>query len=146
VATCAKNPIPAKAGWTVTASHSRPNGLDPVGNIKDGVATNRWSSGKDQSGNEWLQVDFGASVKLSEFTLLLGANPDDYPRSYAARLSGSSQNTAAPVLVSGMGAAGSDTVLTFPAGSVGRYLLISQGGMATALWWSVAEVQAECVD
>jgi hypothetical protein len=53
---------------------------------------------------------------------------------------------AARVLVSGMGEAGSDTVLSFPAGSAGRYLLISQGGMATDLWWSVAEVQAECVD
>jgi hypothetical protein len=144
--TCAKNPIPPKSGWTVTASHSRPNGLDPVANTKDGVTTNRWSSGKDQAGDEWLQIDFGATVQLTKFTLILGSNPDDYPRKYAARLSGSSQNTTAPVLVSGMGAPASNTVLSFPAGSVGRYLLISQGGMATALWWSVAEVQAECAD
>jgi hypothetical protein len=130
----------------VTASHSRPNGLDPVANTKDGIATNRWSTGKDQAGDEWLQVDFGAAVRLSKVTLVLGSDPDDYPRKYAARLSASSQNTAAPVLVMGMGAAGSDTVLSFPAGSVGRYLLISQGGMAEALWWSVAEVQAECAD
>jgi hypothetical protein len=130
----------------VTASHSRPNALDPVTNTKDGITTNRWSSGKDQSGNEWLQIDFGVAVRLSKVTLVLGANPDDYPREYAARLSASSQNTAAPVLVSGMGAAASDTVLNLPAGSRGRYLLISQGGMAEALWWSVAEVQAECAD
>jgi hypothetical protein len=146
VVACAKNPIPAKSAWIVTASHSRPNGLDPVANTKDGVTTNRWSTGKDQLGDEWLQVDFGVAVRLSKVTLLLGSNPDDYPRKYAVRLSGSSQNTTAPVLVSGMGADGSDTVLSFPPGSAGRYLLISQGGMATALWWSVAEVQAECVD
>jgi hypothetical protein len=144
--TCAKNPIPAKSAWTVTASHSRPNGLDPVTNTKDGVVTNRWSSGKDQSGDEWLQIDFGVPVRLSEVTLVLGSNPDDYPRTYEVRLSGSSQNTAAPVLLSGMGAEARDTVLTFPAGSLGRYLLISQGGEAEALWWSVAEVQAECAD
>lgn len=144
--TCARNPISAKASWTVTASHSRPNSIDPVGNTKDGVLTNRWSSGKDQSGNEWLQVDFGAAVMLTQVTLRLGDNPDDYPREYEARLSGTSQNMAAPVLDSGMGAEATDTVLDFPAGSVGRYLLISQGGEATALWWSVAEIEAECAD
>jgi hypothetical protein len=120
--------------------------LDPVGNTKDGVLTNRWTTGKDQSGDEWLQVDFGAQVKLTKITLVLGSSPDDYPREFAARLSGSSENFAAPVLDSGMGAQDSDTVLDFPAGSVGRYLLISQGGAVTALWWSVAEIQAVCAD
>jgi hypothetical protein len=83
---------------------------------------------------------------LSKVTLLLGGSPDDYPRTYAARLSGASQNAAAPVLDSGSGAEGSDTVLDFPKGSVGRYLLVSQGGAVTGLWWSVAEIQAVCAD
>jgi hypothetical protein len=117
-----------------------------VGNTKDGVLTNRWSSGKDQAGDEWLQVDFGVAVKLTRVTLVLGASVDDYPRKFAARLSSTSQNMAAPVLDSGMGAQGADTVLDFPAGSVGRYLLISQLGTATGLWWSVAEIEAECAD
>jgi hypothetical protein len=79
-------------------------------------------------------------------TLVLGDNPDDYPRQFAARLSLSAQNFAAPVLDSGMGAEGENTVMDFPPGSVGRYLLIAQGGTATALWWSVAEVQVACTD
>lgn len=146
VATCAKNPIPAKGSWNVTASHSHTNGVDPVGNAKDGVLTNRWTSAKDQAGDEWLQVDFGVPVTLTALTLVLGASPDDYPRKYAVRLSGSSQNAGAPVLASGMGTQASDTVVSLPVGSVGRYLLISQGGTATALWWSVAEIQASCAD
>jgi hypothetical protein len=144
--TCAKNPISAKSSWTVTASHSQANSVDPVGNTKDGVLTNRWTTGKDQSGDEWLQVDFGVAVKLSKITLVLGASSNDYPRKFAARLSGTSQNFAAPVLDSGMGAQSTDTVIDLPADSVGRYLLISQGGTATALWWSVAEIQAVCAD
>lgn len=143
--TCAKNPISAKATWTVTASHSRAT-LDPVENANDGVLTNRWSTGKDQAGDEWLQVDFGVPVKLTQVTLILGSSVEDYPRKFAARLSSASQNVAAPVLDAGMGAQGADTVLDFPAASVGRYLLISQEGMATGRWWSVAEIQAECAD
>ena len=146
VATCAKNPIPAKATWNVTASHSQANGVDPVGNTKDGLLTNRWTSAKDQAGDEWLQVDFGAAVTLTTVTLVLGSSPDDYPRKYAVRLSGSAQNSGAPVLASGMGAQATDTTVTLPAGSVGRYLLISQGGAVAGLWWSVAEIQAACAD
>ena len=146
MATCAKNPIPAKATWNVTASHSQANGVDPVGNTKDGLLTNRWTSAKDQAGDEWLQVDFGAAVTLTTVTLVLGSSPDDYPRKYAVRLSGSTQNSGAPVLASGMGAQATDTTVTLPAGSVGRYLLISQGGAVAGLWWSVAEIQAACAD
>ena len=142
--TCAKNPIPVKSKWVVTASAT--NAADPTTNAYDGVLTNRWSTGKDQAGDEWLQLDFGAVVKLSKLTLVLGASKDDYPRKYATRFSNTAMNLAAPVLVSGMGAASTDTVMTFPAGSSGRYVLISQSGTTVGLWWSVAEIQAECAD
>jgi hypothetical protein len=142
--TCAKNPIPAKSGWKVTASATRD--IDPTTNACDGDLTTRWSSGEDQSGDEWLQLDFGAVVKLSKLTLMLGTSINDYPRKYATRFSNTSMNLAAPVLVSGMGAASTDTVMTFPAGSSGRYVLISQSGTASMLWWSIAEIQAECAD
>jgi hypothetical protein len=142
--TCAKNPIPVKSKWTVTASATRD--IDPTTNAHDGDLTTRWSSGEDQSGDEWLQLDFGAVVKLSKLTLVLGTSINDYPRKYATRFSNTSMNLAAPVLVSGMGAASTDTVMTFPAGSNGRYVLISQSGTASMLWWSIAEIQAECAD
>lgn len=141
---CAKNPIPAKSTWVVTASASAQD--DPTTNAHDNVLTNRWATGADQQGGEWLQLDFGVVVRLTKLTLVLGSSVDDYPREYATRFSNSSMNQAAPVLVSGMGAVASDTVLTFPAGTAGRYVLVSQLGAATALWWSVAEIQAECAD
>ena len=55
-------------------------------------------------------------------------------------------NDTAPVSTSGMGAAGVDTVMTFPAGTTGRYVLINQTGAAPALWWSIGEIQAACAD
>jgi hypothetical protein len=45
-----------------------------------------------------------------------------------------------------MGAASVDTVMTFPAGTTGRYVLISQKGSVTGLWWSVAEILVQCAD
>lgn len=144
VQTCAKNPIPAQAAWSVTASASG-NGA-PTSNAHDGDVATRWTTGSDQIGGEWLQLDFGKAVTLTKLTLQLGTSADDYPRSYATRFSNSSGNMAAPVLVSGMGAEGVDTVLNFPAGTTGRYLLISQSGKVTGLWWSVAEIQAACAD
>lgn len=143
--TCAKNPISMKSKWVVTASSS--SNADPTTNAHDGVLTNRWATGKDQIGNEWLQLDFGVTVTVTKVTLVLGsASSNDYPRSYAARFSNTSNNQTAPVLVSGMGAASTDTVLNFSKGTTGRYLLVTQSGKATALWWSVAEIQAECTD
>jgi hypothetical protein len=144
VQTCAAGPIPAKSTWTVTASHSE--GAGPPTNAHDGNLTNRWSTGKDQTGGEWLQIDFKGDVTLTRLTLVLGTSVNDYPRTYQVRFANSSMNTGAPVLVSGMGQASTDTVITFPKGSHCRYVLITQGGTAPALWWSVAEIQAECAD
>ena len=144
IQTCAKNPITAKSKWTVTASATS-NG-DPTTNAYDDVLTNRWATGTEQVGGEWLQLDFSATVTLTKLTLVLGSSVNDYPRKYATRFSNSSMNNAAPVLVSGMGAASTDTVMNFPAGTTGRYVLISQSGTAPGLWWSVAEIQAQCAD
>jgi hypothetical protein len=144
VQTCAKNPIPARSAWVVTASKSG-NGA-PTSNAHDGDVATRWTTGADQVGGEWLQIDFGKAVTLTKLTLMLGNSADDYPRNYATRFSNSSGNMAAPVLVSGMGAKGVDTVLNFPAGTTARYVLISQSGKVTGLWWSVAEIQAACAD
>lgn len=112
----------------------------------DGDVATRWTTGKEQVGGEWLQIDFGATVSLTQLTLVLGSSANDYPRKYATRFSNSSQNTAAAVLLSGTGAPSSDTVMNFSKVSSGRYLLITQGGTAPALWWSVAEIQAQCAD
>jgi hypothetical protein len=142
--TCAKNPITAKSKWVVTASLSE-SPASPAQAIDDKVDT-RWTTGKEQVGGEWLQLDLGGTVTLTKVTLMLGTSVDDYPRKYATRFSNSSSNTNAPVLVNGMGAKATDTVMNFPAGTTGRYLLISQSGAAPNLWWSVAEIQVQCAD
>ena len=147
VQTCAMRPIPAKSSWDLEASHSRTGGTpEPVANAHDGDLTTRWSTGKDQEGDEWLQIDFGVEVQISRLTLVLETSGDDYPRMYETRISNTAMNTAAIPRLTGAGMADTDTIMNFPDGTRGRYILISQKGMATALWWSIHEIQATCAD
>ncbi|HWZ91262.1 MAG TPA: discoidin domain-containing protein, partial [Polyangiaceae bacterium] len=134
----------AMSTWTVTASNSSP--ADIPAHAIDGDLTTRWSSGKDQAGDEWLQLDFSADVTVTKVTLKLGTNTNDYPRTYKTRLTDTPNNLAATAQVMGNGQSGVDTAMTFSAPTTGRYLLITQGGTATGLWWSVAEISAECTN
>jgi hypothetical protein len=147
VQTCAMRPIPAKSSWELEASHSRAGGTpEPVANAHDGDLTTRWSTGRDQAGDEWLQIDFGVEVQITRLTLVLETSGDDYPRMYETRISNTAMNTAAAPRVTGAGMADTDTIMNFPDGTRGRYVLISQTGSATALWWSIHEIQATCAD
>lgn len=147
VQTCAMRPIPARSSWELEASHSRAGGVpEPVANAHDGDLTTRWSTGRDQTGDEWLQIDFGVEVQITRLTLVLEMSGDDYPRMYETRISNTAMNTAAQPLVTGSGMADTDTVMNFPDGTRGRYALLTQTGSATGLWWSIHEIQAACAD
>jgi hypothetical protein len=151
-AVCAQYPLSAKATWIATASHSSLGNsqesdplYNPPSHAHDGVIAERWSTGKPQSGNEWLQIDFGQSVAITQVTLQLGTNSSDYPRGYAARVSEMPLDFAAPVLVTGVGQPSVDSVMVLAPPAVGRYLLIAQTGSASS-WWSVAEASVACSD
>jgi hypothetical protein len=137
---CADHPLTAKTTWVVTASSSNTN-EGPARAIDGNLAT-RWSTGVSQD-NDWFQVDFGTEIALSSVTLRLGSNLGDYPRAYQARLSDAPNDFALTPIVMGSGQQGVDTVLSFPP-AVGRYLLISQVGIANGVWWSIAELLAAC--
>jgi hypothetical protein len=143
ISPCVAHPLTPRSSWIATASSSD-NG-SPPSNAIDGDLTDRWSTGLQQSNADWLQLDFGAVVGIDHVILELGANnPTDYPRGYTVRFSNTSNDLAAPVLLSGAGQQATDTVLAFGAPVSGRYLLIAQTGTAKALWWSVAEIAVAC--
>lgn len=153
VAQCSDHPIPAKATWVATASsESIGNGMEsdglynPATHMTDGSYTERWSSGKTQSGDEWIQIDFGVTVNLTGFTLNVNNDAGDYPRKYVVRVSNKSQDFAATVRAMGDGMPG-NTVAAFPMVS-GRYVTVRQTGVNTenTAWWTIAEVFATCLD
>lgn len=110
----------------------------------DGDNGTRWSTGTKQVGGEWLQIDFGDVVTLSEITLF--TNNNDYFRHYELRLSNTSGDFAAPVLKAADGETGSIVVPLSPA-KAGQFLTIRQTAanpQGDIAWWSLHEVSVAC--
>jgi hypothetical protein len=150
VAKCTDHPIPMKATWIATASSSSLGTgalYNPPEQMTDGLYNTRWASGKTQSGDEWIQIDFGVVVNLTMLTLNVNNDTGDYPHTYAVRISNKTGDFAAAIKSSGDGAPG-NTVINFPAPITGRYLTVRQTGAntTTTAWWSIAEVLVSCTD
>ncbi len=139
---CEDHPITARSSWVPSASHSDSAGLPP--NLLDGKIT-RWSTGKAQAGDEWLQIDFGASVTLNHVNLQQGDYTNDYPRTYSVIVSNTAKNLAGSVAATGSGKSGASTAILLPALATGRYLLLKQTGSSLS-WWSVEEIEVSCSD
>jgi hypothetical protein len=106
------------------------------------VNMTRYTSGTARTGDEWLQIDFGATVTLSEVALTT-APGNDYTHAYEVRIAAQAANIAgAPVVVSGNGNA-EVTTIVFPTRLSGRFLRINQI-TSDSSWWSIQELDADC--
>ncbi len=150
---CSEHPLSMKSTWIPTASSSSPgNGMEsdplynPPSHMLDGLTGKRWSTGNPQGGSEWVQIDFGAIVNIKEITLqVFGMDTNDYPRSWAVRFTAAEDpKFLAPVLLSGVGAVGINTI-TLPTVATGRFLTIRQTGIADK-WWTIAELLVTCTN
>lgn len=141
---CEDHPLSASATWTASASHDN-GGTSPASNVLDGKQT-RWTTGKAQSGDEWLQLDFGRVVTLSHVNLQQGnVDTNDYPRSYVVIVSDTTKDLSGTPRATGMGKTGVSTPIALPKLATGRYLLIKQVGSSLS-WWSTQEVEVSCSD
>ncbi|OKP82721.1 hypothetical protein A3844_23815 [Paenibacillus helianthi] len=125
-----------RTGWSVSASSSG-SGMTP-GNVKDGNASTRWTTGAAQSNGQWFQADMGASIPFNQIILDTEKNStseQDYPAGYTVQVSkdGTNWTTAA----SGQGRRKA-TPINFPAVTA-RYIKITQTGTSTN-WWSIGEM------
>jgi hypothetical protein len=136
---CAGQTLPAKSTWKATAFESAP--ADPPERVFDGDNTTRFSTGDPQDGDEWLEIDFGKAVTVTEVTM--HTNNNDYFRHYQLRLSDTSQDFAATILKEADGMTGT-IVVPLGAARMGRYLTIRQTGMVAPTWWSLHEVTVAC--
>ena len=128
--------------WTATASSS--SGLDVPSRAIDGYPSTRFGTGKDQAGNDFLQIDLGASVTLSQVVLdNTGGFQNDYPRGYAVMLSTDGVTFPTTVAMAAVTTAPGPT-LTIPfAAQAARSVKIANTG-TVALWWSVDELRLTC--
>jgi hypothetical protein len=148
---CSDHPIPTQTQWVGSASaECAPTCPDPNGPytaalaIDNNVAT-RFASGKTQSGDEWLQIDLGATASVNGISINT-VPAADYTRHYQVRVSLTAQDFAAPVLADGDGMAG-NVVIPLSKTVNGRYVIIRQTGMVAAgqtSWWSINEIGVTC--
>jgi len=139
---CAEHPITIKSSWVASASNQHANETPAA--VTDNASA-RWSTGKPQSGDEWLQIDFGATVTLRRVNLQQGADTNDYPRMYAVYISETNLDLGGFAVANGVGTSGVSTTIVLPRAFSGRYLLIKQLGVSLS-WWSVAELEVSCFD
>jgi hypothetical protein len=115
----------------------------PASYAVDGTTSTRFTTVAARTGQEWLQIDFGTSVTVSQLVLHTAAGSSDYTHGYEVRMSASAADIAAsPAIVSGTGMVG-DTTITFPSRQTGQFLRLSQT-TAIAGWWSIQEIDATC--
>ena len=138
-----ERPITAKSTWVAKTSSA--DSASPTSNLIDN-SMSRWSTGKPQSGDEWLQIDFGKAVYIRRVNLQQGKDSNDYPRMYSLYISDvNNDSVGSDALASGVGSAGVTTTIELPKPFSGRYLLIRQIGSSLS-WWSVEELEVSCFD
>jgi hypothetical protein len=150
---CAAHPIPAKATWTASAAREagpcpgtpNPDYCGPaaraVDNLSAPVNMTRYTTGAPGDTNDWLQIDFGTTVTVSQIVLNTAA-ANDATQGYAVRMSAAAGTIAASTPIATGTGQGVTTTITFPA-TTGQFLRISLT-TATTGWWSIQELDASC--
>jgi len=127
--------------WAFSANPAAVNATDYPSNVADGTLNDRWSTGANQAPGQYIQIDFGGTVSLTQVAIDNTNQPTDYPNSYTVGLS--TNNTTFTTV--GMGTPAAMTLIetaNFAATSA-RYLRVTQTGTAN-VYWSVDELRVAC--
>ncbi|HEX4346355.1 MAG TPA: discoidin domain-containing protein [Vicinamibacterales bacterium] len=124
--------------WTFSAPTAI-NANDFLTNVVDDVIGDRWSTGTNQVPGQYLQIDFGGTVSLTQVILDASNNAGDYPRGYDIGLSANGTSFTSV----GTGAPTAAVVTVNFGAAQGRYLRINQTATAN-VWWSINELHLAC--
>jgi hypothetical protein len=126
--------------WTVTASSS--SAQDPPLNATDDFGISRWTSGRNQDGTDWFNVDFGGFVTMSNMTLTNGNyDPNDYPKKVELYASNDGVTFETTPFASKDGTV-DQTVITFAPRTMRAVRLKEVGSRSN--WWSIHEFDTDC--
>lgn len=113
--------------------------VDEAGHLLDGNELTRWSV--PASAGEWIEIDFHRTRPLRRLALHQAGRADEFPEQYEVYVTDEPSAPGAP-RVRGAGARGR-TVITLPAGTRGRYLIIRNTAWRDDSWWSITELLVE---
>ena len=124
----------SSANWKPAASVTAAGTAEVPSNAFDGKIDTRWTTGRDQMGDESFEVDFGKTITVSRVVLDDTTFPQDFPVAYTLEVSTDGMTFMAVSM--GMGA----TVTNIHFATVNaRYIRIRQTATGTK-WWSIGEL------
>jgi hypothetical protein len=128
----------ASTNWKPTASITAPGNADLPPNAFDGKIATRWTTGRNQMGDETFMVDLGQAMPVSRVVLDDTTNAQDFPVAYTLEVS--TNGTTFTTVKMGKGATVTDIQF---ARTSARYVRIRQTGMTPAggSWWSIDELR-----
>ncbi|WP_068785473.1 discoidin domain-containing protein [Paenibacillus phocaensis] len=124
-------------GWNITTSSGE--GAEAM---LDGDEGTRWTSGREQSGGEWFQLDMGTPQPVDQIVMDSSGSRDDYARSYEVYVSLDGETWGSPV-ASGTGK-GPVVTAAFPL-QTARFIKVGQTG-TDSHWWSIQELNVYTAD
>jgi F5/8 type C domain-containing protein len=109
----------------------------------DGVLTTRYSTGQDQMGTEWFQVDLCRDVYVAGVTLndSNGTDSMDVATAYNVQVSLDGQTWSTMAMSATPAAV--DLVVTFTP-KLARFVRFNQTGVSATRWWSIDEFTVAC--
>lgn len=129
----------SSAQWKPTASITAAGTADLPPNAFDGNITTRWTTGRNQMGDESFLIDMGVSQSVGRIRIDDTTHPGDVPVAYTLELS--TNNTMFTAVAMGHGATITD--ITFPP-TTARYVRLRQTGTTPTpggSWWSIDELK-----
>ncbi len=107
-----------------------------LGNLFDGKTTSRWST--PALGEEWLELDFRVTRPLRELTFDQSGRAAEFPEQYEVYVT-NDPTAPGPIVLSGKGQR-NRTVLKFPAGTRGQYVIVRNVAARAETPWTICEV------
>lgn len=126
-------PALPRTGWTAKASDA--SQWDAPGNMLDGNADTRYSSGTGQYDGLWIQVDMGQAQTFDKIVLDVGGSVSDYARSADVYISADGTDWSK---VSSVADGQRVHLVSFPT-QTARYIKVVNTDNVARSWWSIAE-------
>jgi hypothetical protein len=128
----------ASTNWKPTASITAAGNANLPPNAFDGKTTTRWTTGRNQMGDETFTVDLGQAMPVSRVVLDDTTDARDFPAAYTLEVSTNGMTFTGVQ----MGKGATVTDIQFARVNA-RYVRIRQTGMTPAggSWWSIDELR-----
>lgn len=117
----------------------RASAASGTSNIVDGKTSSRWST--PALGEEWVEIDFRQSRPFRRLTLDQTARAAEFPERYAVHVTDDPKSPG-PAVATGQGQR-NRTVITLPAGTQGRYVILKNTAERKDTPWTICELYVD---